>query len=272
MLKSALKHTCMFVIRSEQIGALGMPAFEREMVQHIARYFPERFLMMEEPAAMEVVRMSIARCAEHNVEARRDVCLFLNCALVLGSGFASDPKFSWAAELLAMSGTKDASERMTAVRDRMLRQTEVFHVEIDDGLVQRLTRIQQSAREIAGSGASSTGIDITRHLSTHCPEDVACFEPKDVVAFGDYAANKATEHGFSAAQDRSTFARLLFLLGAECDTDPQFHWIGSMLRQKPTSGVDERMELVLAETIIRMQKAMALVSTLTKEYDEQGSE
>jgi hypothetical protein len=247
----------MFTVRSPQMSALGLPAFEREMVMHVGQYFPERFIMMGEPAAMETVRAAIHQGASHGIVLKRDVCLYLTCMLALGSHFDRDPKYAWALAILNGEEIGDASQRMTRLKEHMLEHVKVFPAHVDEGMVQRLTEVESLAAGSAARKGADNAAAIMEHLSTNYPEELACFRPQDVLAMAELGMGKAAKHEFITAGDRFSFTTLLFLLGAGCDADPQFPWIPDTLGQPRSAGIDARISLLLRNTITRMERSIA---------------
>lgn len=227
------------------------------MVFHVGRYFPERFMMTGERAALETVRTAIGSAGHYGIVMKRDVCLYLNCMLVLGSGFDRDPKFGWAAAILAGSGSEDPTRRMTRVNGKMLELAKAWRPSMLGGLSGCLADVESNClRAVDGRIHMSTRM-IVEYLSDSHTDVSRCFTLNELNELTALGQAKSDELGLNSPIDRVLCTTLMFLLGAGFDNDPQFPWVKAAIGQLIGTGGDERMLEILRGTILHVERAIA---------------
>lgn len=250
----------MFVIGAKQLSTLGLQTFEGEMVFHVARYFNERYTMMGESAALETVRAAIVGAEVHGIRMKPDVCRFLNCMLVLGSGFDRDPKFSWAGAILSGPGQENAAQRISSVNRKMLELAPLWRPCTLRGLFGWLAEVERNCqRGAAGRTTMSTSL-IAEHLLEEYPGITGCIGLSGLNTAVELSQTKARGCGIDSAEESLIHASLMLLLGAHFDTDPQFPWIRSAWRGVMGPHRDDHMIMVLRETVKRVQDAVMMHS------------
>jgi hypothetical protein len=92
------------VIRNAQaqvLAAAPRRAFEQRAADHLARFFPH----LPEGAVGRLLlaraRRGIQEASLYGIESERDLLRWLNVAAALGEDFAQNPKYPWAARILA---------------------------------------------------------------------------------------------------------------------------------------------------------------------------
>lgn len=95
--------------------------FAERMVKHIENDFQpavQKFGWSRDQLA-RVVEYGIQRAARHGVDGEKDVELFIDCMVLLGGNFDSDPATAWAGATLQrrdLTGT----EKMAIIHDHLL--------------------------------------------------------------------------------------------------------------------------------------------------------
>jgi hypothetical protein len=90
-------------IRDQQLRALGehtADTFERKLMQHLREFFPGQTAAMDEAALRAVVEYGVARAGTYGIDAKRDLCKYLNLMFVFGRDFDVDPRFPWTRQSL----------------------------------------------------------------------------------------------------------------------------------------------------------------------------
>lgn len=93
----------MLKIRREQMAVFQQRStrlFEGEMLQHIAKGFPERLSEMGEEGAVAYIRSTIATAAKHGIVSKPGVGVFLLLKLEFGETFELSPDREWAWKML----------------------------------------------------------------------------------------------------------------------------------------------------------------------------
>ena len=83
----------MLSIRPEQMAAFEQAAlkrFEDEMLAHIKTYFPNHWRIIGEAQLRKVIQYSVSQAEQYGLTTQREVCLYLNLMLLLGSDFDTD--------------------------------------------------------------------------------------------------------------------------------------------------------------------------------------
>ena len=100
----------MLHIRPEQMDAFKddiLRKFEDRMAMHLRSQFPEQTQQMEEPELRQMINNGTFRARKYKVTLEPDVCRYLECMVLHGVDFDTNPKTSWAGNILrnkSMSG------------------------------------------------------------------------------------------------------------------------------------------------------------------------
>ena len=117
----------MLTVRKEQVRALGramMQEFEKDMLRHLQQFFPDESSAMGNRALRELIRHAIARAKDYGLTSERDLCKYLNLAMVYGGDFDTDPELEWMRGFLADPDVPDPSERMSRLYAESLHRLE----------------------------------------------------------------------------------------------------------------------------------------------------
>src|SRR5687768_1038870 len=93
----------MLIIKNAQVKAFGNAAlknFEEEMVRHVKEFFPNHYRMIRENELRTFINYAFLRAKEYGFTTKRNVCLYLNNMLALGSNFDHDPLYPWVYDIL----------------------------------------------------------------------------------------------------------------------------------------------------------------------------
>lgn len=109
----------MLKIRKEQMETFKddiLRKFEDKMFIHLRSQFPEETKQMEEPELREMIHNGIFHARRYKVTLEPDVCRYLECMVLHGVDFDTNPQTSWAGDILRdkrMSGR----EKMNRIDD-----------------------------------------------------------------------------------------------------------------------------------------------------------
>jgi len=92
--------------------------FEVRVLKHLNRCFPRECASLEEPALTQLVRNSVRRADHYGFVNERDVCKYVDLALLFGSDFDTDPKLDWAQTILGSPDYGDPGERADDLFDQ----------------------------------------------------------------------------------------------------------------------------------------------------------
>ncbi len=231
----------MLVIRQRQIVGLETLArrrFEDTLVDHVATYFPNHARVLGEPRVRQVIDYGLARARLHGFTSERNLCLYLDLMLMLGSNFDVDPQLPWAAEILM----DPASEHPTLRIDR-LTNAAMDHMDrsagADDG---HLRRVLDGVRGDLPTRLAE--LDASSGLWSECaaallvrlwPERCALLGAAGMQDLIHVAHESASHYGLHSRRARAIYLVCTFVLGSHFDSDPQHPWATAALK---TEGLD----------------------------------
>jgi hypothetical protein len=102
----------MLKIRKTQMDSLSetmLKQFEDRMVTHLRSACPEQTHDMPEPELRVTIRQGISSAAQYDITSEVDIRRYLECVVVYGPDFATNPKTAWARSILhnkELSGTE----------------------------------------------------------------------------------------------------------------------------------------------------------------------
>lgn len=85
--------------------------FEEWMLVHLRRFFPRECRAADEKQLRETIQYGIERAAAYGVNSKRDVCKYIDLMIVFGKNFDTDPRYSWAGQILGEPGDSSAKMR-----------------------------------------------------------------------------------------------------------------------------------------------------------------
>lgn len=93
----------MFRIRSEQLDIfveLRRKQFEKEVIEHLQRCFPQKCSEVTEEGLLTLIRKSIKKAEKYEIEMKRETVKYIDLSFVFGEDFDNDPRYPHAAEAL----------------------------------------------------------------------------------------------------------------------------------------------------------------------------
>jgi hypothetical protein len=95
--------------------------FEDWMVAHLKKFFPKQSKSAGEVRVREIVRHGIKRAAAHGITAKKDVCKYIDLAILFGPDFDTDKRSRWAAQILGQRASASARMQslLTAAKRRL---------------------------------------------------------------------------------------------------------------------------------------------------------
>lgn len=205
--------------------------FEAEMVAHCREFSPHLCRTLSEEHLRVAIRQAIDRAATHGLCTRGSVRLYIDLSLLFGSGFAGDPQYPWAAQVLHSSEHADPMHRAEALHERAgeyLRQVGGADNEHTRAALERLAAAADHALTVR---AASFTPDVLRLLQELHPEKYAytgAAPLADLIAEAN--ARARLDHGFTSTRSALVLTVLMFAFGHACDQDPLYPWIGSTLK------------------------------------------
>jgi hypothetical protein len=109
----------MLKIRKEQMNTFKdhiLHNFEDKMFMHLKSQFPDQTQQIEESQLREMIHDGIFRAQKYGVTLEPDICRYLECMVLHGVDFDTNPKTSWAGDILRDKGMS-GREKMNRIDD-----------------------------------------------------------------------------------------------------------------------------------------------------------
>ncbi len=245
------------VIRDQQMLALeeySKRAFENRMIDRLRTYFPKPAEQLGEPQLRLIVQFSEARAEKHALTHERSVALYLDLMMVLGSKFDQDPQIPWAAAILADRSFPTQADRIDLLHSRGWEYGQKISADFESdtgfrsGLIQSIGEIRyKSAEDLSPQTSQQTAQEMFSRLHTLFPAKTQILGEEGVRLHVERAFKTAAGYGISNCRGVWLFSALMFVLGTDFDTDPQFPWASLTLTDKSIADPILRTDRLFAE-------------------------
>jgi hypothetical protein len=220
----------MLVIRESQIQLLGravLGQFAEDRRRHAITHYPRLSGFIGDRAVREAIEDGISAAIGRGLRNRVEVGLYLDLVFLLGSGFAEDPRFPWAAELMAPENPDRPLFRVRRAMDAATTWLDESHGEENEHLVRGLLRIR--ALSPGAVPATEDPGEIVGWLAALMPQQAAACGEGALTLLAAVAATRAASHGLAARGDVAMIALHMFTLGHGFDSDPLIAWARPIL-------------------------------------------
>ena len=223
----------MLTIRNDQLDVFketALKRFEDEMVEHVKTFFPAHYISMQEKNLRATVQYGYAKAKTYGVISIRNVCLYLNNMLLLGSNFDEDPQYPWAKQILAEKNEPDFNRTMDELSGKMMVQLGEITGQGNMIIYRAILNFTKNSNEIFTRLTASDLSKALHHLNLLFKqkyEVVGEANLKEMIACGIPSAKKygITDEGYLVV-----YIVFMFMLGSGFDRDPQFPWAAVILQ------------------------------------------
>jgi hypothetical protein len=226
----------LLVIRNEQLSILGrVPrnAFEAELARHFTRHYPAECRRAGSDQVIKMVRLGIQRAFVHGYTTQREIGLYVNLMVILGSAFDCDPQIPWALEQLNDLSIDDPFDRIRRTFQSTVRYLEQCFGAENGQMARTLVRLRDFDLK---SAPQSEGLDFQDALGGvlryFCPHKCDVQGEEANRALVREGLDRAEEYGIESSRGLTVYITLMFLLGAGFDQDPMYPWAGQVLRDR----------------------------------------
>lgn len=233
----------MLVIRTEQLSALGRApraAFEAELIRHFERFYPEECRRAGAGNVGDMVRLGIDRAGMHGYYVRREIGLYINLMVMLGSAFDRDPQIPWALKQLNDLSIADPFDRIQRIFESALDYLGACYGDGNEYMKRALVRIRDFDPALA---PQSVGLafenDLLELWREFCPQKFSTQPEEATRELIRQGMESAEKYGIVSSQGRVVVLTLMFFLGIGIDDDPLYPWAGEALRD-PSLAVEQR--------------------------------
>ncbi len=215
--------------------------FEDDMLAHVKKFFPNHFRAIKETGIRNTIRYAQLQAQKNGFTSKRNVCLYLNTMLVLGSNFDTDPQYPWAAEMLHAEKITDPKNRVDQLVNKMLDTFGQIRGPRYADINRVFLYVKNNAAELFEKISNSPA-----------GEEIVLLQfvyPKKALVVGDAALQallqlgkiRAADYGITAPPLVLLYTVFMFLCGAGFDKDPQFAWAETTLKDVLATGQQDKM-------------------------------
>jgi hypothetical protein len=251
----------MLKIREEQyeeLGKISLKSFEDSMVEHIKEFFPEQYEILGEPAIRRVIQYGVERAENYEFITERDVCLYINSMIMLGSNFDTDLQLPWAADILKDESITDSVARVDALCEKTLEYLDRV-AGTNEGYYKRALL---SVREVPIQDFSQS---VTGGVEPRIIGQLQKIWPKKCEDLGERAVRQLIRHALESAKEYSitndrgimVYAGLMFMLGGGFDKDPQFPWAALVLNDESITNEPAKVDRLYKEAMAFLEKCLS---------------
>lgn len=218
---------------------MAIAAFEDEMVKHCLEFAPTLCKLGGEENLRIAIRHGMAEASAKGFTRRGSVQFYLDCMLLFGSGFATDPQYPQLAEVMAHDDFEHEMQKAEALYDAVKRRLEDVagtDYRYMRGCLRRLLPLLEGEVPVQ---KESFAMDMLRIFDELHPDKAAANGPIANEAIARRALERAREvHGFTGIRSVAVFAIVMWLSGHHCDEDPFRPWIRETLTNSSVQGTE----------------------------------
>ncbi|MBM4042701.1 MAG: hypothetical protein FJ290_29795 [Planctomycetes bacterium] len=235
----------MLRIRGEQMAAFEEAMrrrFEERLVARVRKNFPRFAEIVGDRAIRAAVHEGCSKAEKHELRSEREMCLFVDVALMLGSGFATDPQLPWAAAALAdeklaspLARVEALHERTMGYLDEVVGEGQVFPLGAFLGA--RKLSLEELERRF-GRGLEREALALFGEV---WPAKSSYVGESALLALVKQARASAARYGITTSPGAGIYASFAFILGHVFDSDPLYPWVAETLKSPEITGEAARV-------------------------------
>ena len=249
----------MFKLRPDHINAfqqMRIEQFKREMVHHCYEFSPHLCKTLPKVQLRKMIDYGFSRAQRYGFSNRGPIQLYLEMMLLFGSGFDTDPQYSWAQQCLQHPEDNDQMTVALELYKRSCQYIDVVAGDEDRNTRAALEKIYQLQNSL---NASNTGDFESTMLGM-----IQKIHPLKYTYMGKEALRQfiASMHQkaitYFADQNKDTHALVVILgfsFGHACEYDPLYPWIGKNLVNRQYTP-EKRAEKLKRQSLIWLEAVL----------------
>lgn len=209
-----------------------LQSFEDKMVEHVKEFFPAHYHTIGPKNIRETIQYGYTQAKRYGLTTQRNVCLYINTMMVLGSNFNTDPMYPWAKETLQDKKIADPMKRV----DQLCKKAEEVLEQIS------VSPHTYQHNVLADLIKNTDGVlkDALNYLQMIFPAKFEAVGPTNLQVMVKYGITSTAKYGIVAENNIMIYIFLMFLLGSGFNKDPQFSWARDVLED---SSINEQMKV-----------------------------
>lgn len=251
----------MLKIRKEQyeeLGKIALKRFEDSMIEHIKEFFLEQYEISGEPTIRNVIQYGIERAENHGFTTERDVCLYINTMMLLGSNFDTDLQLPWASQILQDESITMPATRIDALCDKTLEYLDRV-AGTNEGYYKRalLSVREVPIQDFSPSVTGDIEPKVISQLQKIWPKKCEDLQNRTLRQLMRHALESAKEYNITNDRGIMIYTGLMFMLGSGFDKDPQFPWAALVLNDESITNESAKVDKLYKEAMAFLEKCLS---------------
>lgn len=229
--------------------------FEDEMIAHVQRYFLNHYKALGEPALRKAIRYGYARARRYGMSSIRNVCMYLNNMILLGSNFDLDPQYPWTAELLAEKA-RTPEARMDEMSDRTLKFIGEIGGPNNLYIFRTLLNLVNNSEAIYQQVQVESPHELVDVFRTLYPQKAAAVGNDNLRQMISKGIRDAGKYDITNWPALGVYALFMFTMGSGFDEDPQFPWAVEILKDAALNDETVKTERLYRSAVKQLKTAV----------------
>lgn len=242
----------MLTIKKEQQQAFAesnLKQFEEECLLHIRKFFPGHCTIIEEDYLRKTIRLGIVNSAKYNLKTKKNITLFLNCMLVMGSYFDEDPQYSWARIILTNNSDKNPDLKIELLAKETLKVFSDISGKKQIYLNRALLNFNENAIALYKEIVEVKFSTIYQFLNSIFPKKYEILGETNIKQLVSLSAKSSDSYNLTLDASKNVYTVLMYIMGSQFDKDPQFTWAGEILNDNTISDQVEKTRTLYFKAI-----------------------
>lgn len=224
--------------------------FENELLIHVKTYFQGHYQMAGEEGIRKTIRYCFTKCKQYKFTTKRNICLYLNNMLMLGSNFDDDPQYPWARLISKDIKFKDSVSHIDDISSNAMEVFEAFAGTENKHINRFFLNITQQKDKLFNSLCDANLKLNTEILKEWFPQKYDTIKEQNLQKMVLAGYHLSEKYGISKTSNIAIYIFMMFTGGSGFDTDPQYHTIGEILNsdleedQKGQALFDKTIEMI----------------------------
>ena len=259
----------MLTIRPEQLDVLkraSVQKFEDRMVDHLNAFTPRHFKILNEDEIRDVIQHGRELAKQHGYRSERSVRLYIEMMFMLGSGFFTDPQYSWISQIVDRQADVNASASIDLINKKtweLVEQASLDYIDPNGNFdpsrfIEQLRKLHDGLDQFASALVKSESTpDISQLLQNAFPHKFNYIGATAVQHLTAEANQKTALYQIFTQRGVAIFAAMMFILGSGFDHDPILPWVPAILKDPSLSAENEKIDRLHTEALNQLQMFLA---------------
>lgn len=224
--------------------------FENELLIHVQNYFQGHYQMIGEDGIRNTIRYCLKKCKQYKFTTKRNICLYLNNMLMLGSNFDDDPQYPWGRTILKDVKFKDSVRHIDDISSNAMEVFEAIAGSDNKYINRYFLGITQQKDKLFQSLSDSNLKLNTEILKEWFPQKYKTIKEQNIQKMVLAGYHFSEKYRIIKDSNIAIYIFMMFTGGSGFDTDPQYSPITGILNsdleedQKGKDLFDKTIEMI----------------------------